>query len=60
VVADKSRKDDGLKTKPDVYSKGPGEEEAGLVDSPAPCAEDYAQFCEHGQCEMRHNLPTCR
>uniref|UniRef100_A0A8C6WM43 Transmembrane protein with EGF-like and two follistatin-like domains 1b n=1 Tax=Neogobius melanostomus TaxID=47308 RepID=A0A8C6WM43_9GOBI len=25
-----------------------------------PCPEDYAQFCEHGQCEMRHDLPTCR
>uniref|UniRef100_A0A3B5AU28 Tomoregulin-1-like n=1 Tax=Stegastes partitus TaxID=144197 RepID=A0A3B5AU28_9TELE len=27
--------------------------------TPAPCPEDYAQFCEHGRCEMRHNLPTC-
>ncbi|MEQ2204900.1 hypothetical protein XENOCAPTIV_020675, partial [Xenoophorus captivus] len=32
----------------------------GILDSALPCPEDYAQFCEHGQCEMRHNLPTCR
>ncbi|XP_035474745.1 tomoregulin-1 [Scophthalmus maximus] len=57
---DKSRKDDGVKTKPDVYAVSkPGEGE-GFVDSPAPCSDDYAQFCEHGQCEMRHNLATCR
>lgn len=37
----------------------PGEGE-GSVDNPTPCPEDYAQFCEHGQCEMRQNLPTCR
>ncbi|KAF0028626.1 hypothetical protein F2P81_019713 [Scophthalmus maximus] len=56
---DKSRKDDGVKTKPDVYAVSkPGEGE-GFVDSPAPCSDDYAQFCEHGQCEMRHNLATC-
>ncbi|XP_008293861.1 tomoregulin-1-like [Stegastes partitus] len=56
---DKSRKDDSIKTKPDIYAVSkPGEGE-GFVDSPAPCPEDYAQFCEHGRCEMRHNLPTC-
>lgn len=93
VVSDKNRKDDGIKTKPDIYGKTPsptlssappstqpaptanhkahisssllpapskpaeGEE---FEDSPAPCPDDYAQFCEHGHCEMRHNLPTCR
>ncbi|XP_078019125.1 tomoregulin-1-like [Epinephelus lanceolatus] len=57
---DKSRKDDSMKTKPDIYAVSkPGEGE-GFVDSHTPCSEDYAQFCEHGQCEMRHNLPTCR
>ncbi|KAK7880399.1 hypothetical protein WMY93_032968 [Mugilogobius chulae] len=56
----KTRKDDSSKAKPDVYAVSkPGEGE-GLAESPAPCPEDYAQFCEHGQCEMRHNLPTCR
>ncbi|KAI3355577.1 hypothetical protein L3Q82_018408 [Scortum barcoo] len=55
----KSRKDDSVKTKPEIYTLSkPGGGE-GFVDSPAPCHEDYAQFCEHGQCEMRHNLPTC-
>ncbi|XP_071397253.1 tomoregulin-1-like [Centroberyx affinis] len=54
------RKDDGAKIKPDVFAvSNPGEGEE-FVDSPAPCPEDYAQFCEHGQCEMRHSLPTCR
>lgn len=43
---------------PEAVSK-PGEGK-GLEDSLAPCPEDYAQFCEHGQCEMRHSLPTCR
>lgn len=58
--SDKNRKDDGSKAKPDIYAVSkPGEGE-GLVESSAPCPEDYAQFCEHGQCEMRHNLPTCR
>lgn len=57
---DKNRKDDSSKAKPDIYAVSkPGEGE-GLEESPAPCPEDYAQFCEHGQCEMRHNLPTCR
>lgn len=36
---------------------GEGEE---FEDSPTPCPDGYEQFCEHGQCEMRHNLPTCR
>uniref|UniRef100_A0A3B4BBI2 Kazal-like domain-containing protein n=1 Tax=Periophthalmus magnuspinnatus TaxID=409849 RepID=A0A3B4BBI2_9GOBI len=58
--SDKNRKEDSSKVKPDVYAVSkPGEGE-GLAESPAPCPEDYAQFCEHGQCEMRHNLPTCR
>lgn len=87
VVSDKSRKDDNVKTKPDIYGEttvfnqhgslvanqrpeflllcvhtavskpGDGEE---FEDSPAPCPDTYEQFCEHGQCEMRDNLPTCR
>lgn len=40
-----------------VPKLGEGEE---FDDSPAPCPDGYEQFCEHGQCEMRHNLPTCR
>ncbi|CAK6983243.1 tomoregulin-1b, partial [Scomber scombrus] len=57
---DKSRKDDGVKMKPDVFPVSkPGEGE-GFEDAPAPCPEDYFQFCDHGECEMRHNLPTCR
>ncbi|KAM6953454.1 tomoregulin-1b [Aplochiton taeniatus] len=63
--SDKGRKgDDSLKTKPpkkpelfDVIEPG---EERGYGGSPAPCPDDYNLFCEHGQCEMRHNLPTCR
>lgn len=42
---------------PAVSKPGEGE---GFMDSPAPCPDDYVHFCEHGQCEMRHNLPTCR
>ncbi|XP_019112556.1 tomoregulin-1 [Larimichthys crocea] len=57
---DKSRKDDSIKSKPDVYAVSKPGEGDGFVDSPAPCPDDYAQFCENGQCEMRHNLPTCR
>ncbi|KAK1875399.1 Tomoregulin-2 [Dissostichus eleginoides] len=57
---DKNRKEDSMKTKPDVYSVSkPGEDE-GFEDPPSPCPEDYSQFCENGECEMRHNLPTCR
>uniref|UniRef100_A0A8C6T670 Transmembrane protein with EGF-like and two follistatin-like domains 1b n=1 Tax=Neogobius melanostomus TaxID=47308 RepID=A0A8C6T670_9GOBI len=33
---------------------------SGACGELRPCPEDYAQFCEHGQCEMRHDLPTCR
>lgn len=40
-----------------MFKPGEGEE---FVDSPAPCPENYEHFCEHGKCEMRHNLPTCR
>ncbi|XP_031735497.1 tomoregulin-1-like [Anarrhichthys ocellatus] len=49
-----------MKTKPDIYTVSKSGEGEGFVDSPASCPEDYAQFCEHGECEMRHNLPTCR
>uniref|UniRef100_A0AAX7V772 Kazal-like domain-containing protein n=1 Tax=Astatotilapia calliptera TaxID=8154 RepID=A0AAX7V772_ASTCA len=52
--------DDSIKTKTEIYAvPKPGEGE-GFEDSPAPCPEDYSQFCEHGICEMRQNLPTCR
>lgn len=57
---DKTRKDDSSKFKPDIYTVSKPGEGKGLEDSLAPCPEDYAQFCEHGQCEMRHSLPTCR
>nr|XP_020477544.1 tomoregulin-1-like isoform X1 [Monopterus albus] len=54
---DKSRKDDSGKTKPDVFAVPKSSDGEGFVDH---CPEDYAQFCEHGHCEMRQNLPTCR
>lgn len=57
---DKNRKDSSSKTKPDinaVFKPGDGEE---FGDSLAPCPENYQHFCEHGECEMRHSLPTCR
>ncbi|RVE59076.1 hypothetical protein OJAV_G00200730 [Oryzias javanicus] len=57
---DKSRKDDSMRTKPDIYAVMNPSEGDGFPDNPAPCPDDYAQFCEHGQCEMRHSLPTCR
>ncbi|PWA32045.1 hypothetical protein CCH79_00020390 [Gambusia affinis] len=57
---DKSRKDDGSKGKPDIYSASKPEEGNGFLDGALPCAEDDAQTCQHGHCEMRHNLPTCR
>ncbi|KAM4718309.1 tomoregulin-1-like [Anableps anableps] len=57
---DKSRKDDGSKGKPDIYAVSKPDEGNGFLDGALPCPEDDAQFCEHGQCEMRQNLPTCR
>lgn len=42
---------------PAMFKPGEGEES---VDSPAPCPESYQHFCEHGKCEMRHNMATCR
>uniref|UniRef100_A0A667ZAN1 Kazal-like domain-containing protein n=1 Tax=Myripristis murdjan TaxID=586833 RepID=A0A667ZAN1_9TELE len=56
---DKNRKDDGVKMRPDVFGKihTQTHRESNI---PAPCPEDYAQFCEHGVCELRHSLPTCR
>ncbi|KAK0143830.1 Tomoregulin-1 [Merluccius polli] len=57
---DKGRKDDSVKVKPDVFAvPNPGvSDRDGEV--PLPCPDDYNQFCEHGQCEMTQNLPTCR
>ncbi|TNM96403.1 hypothetical protein fugu_016064 [Takifugu bimaculatus] len=57
---DKTKKDNGVKAKPDLnamFKPGEGEE---FVDSPAPCPDNYQHFCEHGKCEMRHNMATCR
>lgn len=57
---EKGKKEDVGKNNPDLFDI-PGPEEDNLYGgSPTPCSEDYEQFCEHGQCEMRQNLPTCR
>ncbi|XP_016520050.1 tomoregulin-1-like [Poecilia formosa] len=59
-VLDKSRKDDGSKGKPDIYAASKPDEGNGFLDGALPCPEDDAETCQHGQCEMRLNLPTCR
>ena len=42
-----------------VHNHGVPDRE-GYGEVPLPCPDDYNQFCEHGQCEMTQNLPTCR
>ncbi|XP_049605968.1 tomoregulin-1b [Syngnathus scovelli] len=57
---DKSRKDDGVKMKPDVFGVAKSGEGEGFVEGSAPCPPDHALICIHGQCEMRSNQATCR
>lgn len=35
-------------------------EDRAYGEIPTPCTEDYANFCEHGQCEIKYSIPTCR
>ncbi|CAG05350.1 unnamed protein product [Tetraodon nigroviridis] len=41
---------------PAVFTPGDGE---AFGDGLGPCPQNYEHFCEHGECEMRQNLPTC-
>lgn len=35
-------------------------EDSAYGGVPTLCTEDYANFCEHGQCEIKYSIPTCR
>ncbi|CDQ91479.1 unnamed protein product [Oncorhynchus mykiss] len=56
----KKDKDDGSKSKTDLFDTADIGEDRGYGEILTPCTEDYANFCEHGQCEIKYSIPTCR
>uniref|UniRef100_A0A3Q3ARQ5 Transmembrane protein with EGF-like and two follistatin-like domains 1a n=1 Tax=Kryptolebias marmoratus TaxID=37003 RepID=A0A3Q3ARQ5_KRYMA len=55
---DKTRKEDGSKSKPDIYAKP--DDEDGFVENPGPCPEDYIFItCCSVRCEAAYGGPQC-
>ncbi|XP_052374193.1 tomoregulin-1-like [Oncorhynchus keta] len=56
----KKNEDDGSNSKTDLFDTADIGEDRAYGGIPTLCTKDYANFCEHGQCEIKYSIPTCR
>ncbi|XP_029516901.1 tomoregulin-1-like isoform X1 [Oncorhynchus nerka] len=56
----KKNEDDGSNSKTDLFDTVDIGEDRAYGGIPTLCTKDYANFCEHGQCEIKYSIPTCR
>ncbi|XP_056149188.1 tomoregulin-1 isoform X1 [Lampris incognitus] len=56
-----AKKDDSHPFKPNILeTKGLDHGDGFYAGMPVPCADNYADLCVHGKCEIRYHTATCR